>query len=374
MIMRTHQVGRASVLATALLSIACHTDSSVHQPTVPVRVGTVTRISAPIVVTANGVAEPLQTVAVQSQVGGILTQVVFHEGDEVVEGQILFRIDPRPFEAALRQAEAGLMRDVAQAQSARREAERYRALVARDYVTKSQADQADATAAALQATVQADSGAVENARLNLNYTTVRAPIGGRTGSLLVRQGNVVKPNAEALVVINQIHPILVRFPITQRDFLAIEQRQAHGALPVRVTTADSVPFAESGLLSFTDNAVDSLTATVTAKARFENASRKLWPGEYLQVTVQLEVQANVLAVPAAAIQSSQTGSFVYVIDSTSSARLRPIRVGRSVGDLTVIDSGLVVGERVVVDGQSRLVPGSKVDAREAGATAAKAGG
>ncbi|HEY5218409.1 MAG TPA: efflux RND transporter periplasmic adaptor subunit, partial [Gemmatimonadaceae bacterium] len=205
----------------------------------------------------------------------------------------------------------------------------------------------------------------------LAYTTIRAPIQGRTGSLLVRRGNLVKANGDPLVVINQIHPILVRFSVTQRDFLALEARAASGSVPVRVATADSLPFDEAGTLTFIDNAVDSLTGTVTAKARFENASRKLWPGEYVRVTTQLGVEQHAIAVPAAAIVSGQNGQYVYVIDNTDNARVRPVNTGRDIGTLTVIDSGLVAGERVVVDGQSRLVPGSKVDTKAASGQSSK---
>ncbi|MHB1861978.1 MAG: efflux RND transporter periplasmic adaptor subunit [Gemmatimonadaceae bacterium] len=361
------RASRGALLALPLMLLAaCGKPPADHPATVPVRVAQVQRISAPYIVLANGVVEPLQTVTVEAQVGGILDNVAFHEGDEVRAGQVLFQIDPRPFQATLRQAQAALARDAAQAENAQRDADRYRALVAKDYVTKSQADQATASAAALRATLQADSAAVETARLNLAYCTVRSPIDGRTGSLLVRRGNLVKANAQALVVINQLHPILVRFPVTQQQFLALEPRMAAGPVPVRVATADSVSLAESGTLSFIDNAVDSLTGTVTAKARFANTARALWPGEYVGVTVQLGTQADALAVPNSAVVSGQNGNYVFVVDSAQSARVRPIVAGRAVGDLTVIDSGLVAGETVVTDGQSRLVPGSKVDARPGG--------
>ena len=357
--------------ATALLLVplfaaaACGKPPAQRSLAVPVRVASVTRIAAPHTVTANGVVEPLQTVTVEAQVGGTLDAVQFQEGDEVRAGQVLFRLDPRPFQATLRQAEATLARDAAQADNAQRDAERYRALVAKDYVTKSQADQAEATARALKATLRADSASVETARLNLAYTTIRAPIDGRTGSLLVRRGNLVKASAQPLVVINQIHPILVRFSVTQPEFLALQRRAPHGGVPVRVTTADSVPVGEAGTLTFIDNAVDSLTGTVTAKARFDNAARTLWPGEFVRVAVQLDVQTNALAVPTTAVVSGQNGDYVFVIDSTESAQVRPVVAGRAVGAFTVVDSGLVVGERVVTDGQSRLIAGSKVDARPA---------
>lgn len=358
-----HSCTRATafLLAAATLAAGCAKPPAEHAETIPVRVAAVSRIAAPFTISANGVVEPLQTVTVEAQVGGILDAVSFHEGDEVRAGDVLFRLDARPFAAALRQAQAALARDAAQADNARRDAERYRALVAKDYVTKSQADQATATAHALNATLQADSAAVEQARLNLAYTTIRAPIAGRTGSLLVRRGNLVKPNAQPLVVINQIHPILVRFPITQSQFLALERRSSQGDVPVRVATADSLPVAEQGALTFIDNAVDSLTGTVTAKARFANDARTLWPGEFVRVTVQLGVQQDAVAVPSSAVVAGQDGQYVFVVDSTRTAHVRPVVADRSVGLLTVIDSGLTAGEQVVTDGQSRLVQGARVD-------------
>jgi multidrug efflux system membrane fusion protein len=318
-----------------------------------------------LTVSSNGVVEPAQTVDVQPQVGGTIQQVAFNEGDDVQQGQLLFKLDPRPFEAALRQAEATLARDEATAANAQREAERYRTLAEKDYVTKSQADQQASAAAASQATVQASRAAVENARINLEYTTVRAPIAGRTGRLLVRQGNLVRANSEALVVINTLHPVLIRFPILQRDFPAIQRRLAKGAIPVRVTTADSGRVAEAGFLAFLDNAVDSLTGTVVAKARFQNQANALWPGEYVRVTAELEVQPNAVAVPTRAVVAGQEGSYVYVVGNDRTAKVRPITVGRAVGELTTIEKGLEPGEQVVVDGQSRLIPNAKVDAKSA---------
>jgi multidrug efflux system membrane fusion protein len=345
------------------LLVGCTSKPPERTPTVPVQVASAVRVDAAAIVAANGVVEPLQTVAVEAQVGGILTEVSFQEGDDVREGQVLFRIDPRPFEAALRQAEATLARDRVQAENARREAERYKALVAKEYVTQSQAEQAQAQAAALVATTQADSAAVENARVNLGYTTIRAPIAGRTGSLLVRRGNLVKPNGGPLVVINKLQPILVRFPVNDREFLALRRRVSAGPVPVRVMTADSTTVAEPGVLSFLDNAVDSLTGTVAAKARFTNASRALWPGEYVRVAVQLDVHSGAIAVPTPAVLNGQEGTYVYVVDGDKNAHVRTVSVGQAVGGLTVIERGVAVGEQVVVDGQSRLVPGAKVDAK-----------
>jgi multidrug efflux system membrane fusion protein len=343
---------------------ACGRKAPERSPTIPVSVTPVVRIDAPALVASNGVVEPVQTVSVEAQVGGTLTEVSFQEGEEVTEGQVLFRIDPRPFQAALRQAEGMLARDKATALSSQRDAERYKALVAKDYVTQSQAEQAQAQASSIMATVQSDSAAVETARLNLEYTTIRAPIGGRTGSLLVKRGNLVKQNNGPLVVINQLQPIFVRFPVTARDFLALRRRAASGSVPVRVTASDSTVLPEQGSLSFLDNAVDSLTGTVTAKARFTNSSRALWPGEYVRVAVQLDVHSGAIAVPTTAVLNGQEGTYVYVVDSEKNAHVRTVSVGQAVGDLTVIEHGVEPGEHVVVDGQSRLVPGAKVDAKE----------
>jgi len=351
-------------LGALTLLAACTSKAPERSPSVPVAVAPAVRIDAPALLAANGVVEPVQTVAVEAQVGGTLTEVSFQEGDEVAEGQVLFRIDARPFQAALRQAQGALARDHAQALNAQRDAERYKALVAKDYVTQSQAEQAQAQATSMSATLQSDSAAVENARLNLEYTTIRAPIGGRTGSLLVRRGNLVKPSAGPLVVINELQPILVRFPVTGRDFLALRRRVASGPVPVRVTASDSTVLPEQGSLSFLDNAVDSLTGSVTAKARFTNSSRALWPGEYVRVSVQLDVRNGAIAVPTTAVLNGQEGTYVYVVDGEKNAHVRTVSVGQSVGDLTVIERGVEPGERVVVDGQSRLVPGAKVDAKE----------
>ena len=356
--------GKWIAVAAVAFVTACGGKQAEHTATVPVSVSPAVRIDAPAVVAANGVVEPLQTVAVEAQVGGTLTEASFQEGQEVSEGQILFRIDPRPFEAALRQAEAALARDRAQAQNAQRDAERYKALVAKDYVTQSQAEQAQAQAASMLATLQSDSASVENARVNLGYTTIRAPISGRTGSLLVRRGNLVKPNGGPLVVINQLQPILVRFPVTARDFLALRKRVATAPVPVRVTASDSTVLPEQGSLTFLDNAVDSLTGTVTAKARFNNSSRALWPGEYVRVAVQLDVRSGAIAVPTTAVMNGQEGTYVYVVDTDKNAHVRTVTPGQAVGDLTVIERGVQPGEQVVVDGQSRLVPGAKVDAKQ----------
>ena len=344
------------------VAAACSKSDPPRQPSVPVSVTTVKRTSVPYIVIANGVAEPMQTVAVEAQVNGILNRVTFAEGQPVQAGQILFEIDSRPYVAVLEQARAQLVRDEAQAANARRDAARYAALVKEGYVTGSQADQADATAASAAATVVADRANVSKAALDVANSTIRAPISGRTGSLLVRQGNLVKANSNPpLVVINQIQPILVRFAIPQSQLPDIQRYYRGGnALQVRATPSEGSGVPLMGTLAFIDNNVDSTTGTVLLKARFSNPEATLWPGQYTNVALQLYVDPNALTLPAPAIITGQQGTYVYIIDSAGGAKQQAVQVSRTVDSLSVIAGGLKEGQRVVVDGQSRLIPGSKV--------------
>jgi multidrug efflux system membrane fusion protein len=361
----TLRIGYA--LVGGFVLAACSKSAAPRQSKVPVSVTTVKRTIVPFIVTANGVAEPMQTAAVESQVTGILNRVTFAEGQAVQTGQILFQIDPRPYVAVLEQARGQLARDEAQSANARRDAARYAALVTQGYVTKSQADQAEATAASAAATVAADRATVSKAALDVANCTIRAPISGRTGSLLVRQGNLVKANSEPpLVVINQIQPILVRFSVPQSQFPDIQRYYRGGnALQVRATPSEGTGVPLMGTLAFVDNNVDSTTGTVLLKARFSNPDGSLWPGQYTNVALQLFVDPNALTLPSPAVMTGQQGTYVYTVDSTGSAKQRPVQVSRTVDSLTVIASGLKEGEQVVVDGQSRLVPGSKVSIKGA---------
>jgi multidrug efflux system membrane fusion protein len=218
-----------------------------------------------------------------------------------------------------------------------------------------------ATALAQAASVAADKALLQNAQVSLGYATIRAPIDGRTGALLVRQGNLVAPGSGPLVVINQLRPIEVRFPVLPQDFQLLGANGGRGGLPVSATSTDSGIVSDSGELTFLDNAVDSLTGTVTGRARFPNLSSHLWPGQLVLLTVQAGVQRHVIAVPSQAVQTGQQGTYVYVIDpQKKTAQTRNVSIGRSVGDLTIVTLGLVAGEQVVTDGQSRLNPGSHV--------------
>ena len=341
---------------------ACTKEPPPRQPKVPVSVTTVKSSTVPYVVTTNGVVEPMQTVAVQAQVTGILNRVTFSEGKDVQAGQVLFQIDARPYMATLQQARGQLARDEAQAANARREAARYAALVKQGYVTGSQADQAAATAASATALVDADRANVDRALVDVANCTIRAPISGRTGSLLVRQGNLVKANTlPPLVVINQIRPILVRFSVPQSQLPDIQRYFRGGnALQVTATPSEGTGVPLGGTLEFMDNNVDSTTGTVLLKAKFANSDGTLWPGQFVRVALELYVDANALTIPAPAVLTGQQGTFVYIVDAAGNAKQQPVVVTRTVDSLAVIGSGLQFGQRVIIDGQSRLVPGSKV--------------
>jgi membrane fusion protein, multidrug efflux system len=345
-----------------LLAAACSKSGPPKQPPVPVSVAFATRASIPYVINTNGVVEPMQTVAIEAQVNGILNSVSFAEGQDVQSGDVLFVIDSRPYVAALNQARGQLARDEAQAANARREAARYTALVAQGYVTRSQTDQAIATAASATATVDADRAMVQKAEVDVANCTIRAPISGKTGSLLVRRGNLVKANSQPpLVVINQIQPILVRFSIPQSQLPDIQKYYGTGnALLVRATPSEGSGATLDGELAFLDNNVDSTTGTVLLKAKFANPTRTLWPGQFVTVALQLYVDANALTVPAPAVMTGQQGTYVYTIDTALNARQQPVKVARTVDSVSIIASGLSAGERIIIDGQSRLVPGSKV--------------
>jgi membrane fusion protein, multidrug efflux system len=349
-------------LPASVLAPACSSRQEGGPARIPVSVARVERRAVPYEIQATGTVEPMRTVAVTSQVGGMLQRVRFAEGEEVGAGQVLFEIDPRPYAAALQQAAANLSRDVAQAENAVREAARYQALVKDKFVTEEDYQARQAAADALTATVRADSASLTVARLNLSYATIRAPITGRTGGLLLHEGNqVVASQATSLVTINQLRPILVRFAVTATDLPEV-QRHAGKVLRVEARPArDSTTFA--GELSFVDNHVDSSTGTVLLKGRFPNREGRLWPGEFVAVTLVLDVQADALVIPEQAVLNAQQGTFVFVVDPDGTAKQRPVTVRRRADSLAVIDGGLEPGMFVVTDGQLRLTPDARVEVR-----------
>ncbi len=344
-----------AAVVTAIAAASCKQAPPARKtPPTPVRVTTTSRIDAPVTVSASGVVEPMQTVSVTAQVSGTLQDVLFKEGDYVTKGQRLFRIDPRPLQALVDQARATLTKDQATAAAAARDDERFKSLANVGYVSRSAADSQHATALAAAATVQADQANLRAAEVNLGFTSITAPITGRTGALIVRRGNNVSPTSGPLVVINQINPVLVRFPVLEQDFAPMKAAVARSPLPVTAASSDSTQGVARGTLSFLDNNVDSLTGTVTGKASFPNSDRRLWPGQLVLLTVQLRVERGVLSVPTDAILTGQQGPYVFVVDSANTAHIRLVVPGLLVASRTVIQRGLTIGERVVVDGQSRL--------------------
>jgi multidrug efflux system membrane fusion protein len=350
----------------ALPLAACAEKDPPPPPPVPVTVATAERRAVPFELAATGTVEPLQTVVVQAQVGGILRRIAFREGQEVQRGQLLFELDARPYRAALQQAQAALARDSAQAANAAQEANRYGSLVEKQYVTQQQYEQVRTTAASTQANLAGSRAAVEEARLNLQYATIRAPITGRTGSLLIREGNLIRTNAsQPLVTINQIRPILVRFAIPAPNLPLLQEHRGKDIV-VRAEPAGGAP--SEGSLIFIDNAVDTATGTILLKGRFPNDDGSLWPGAFVNVRLQLYVEPDALVVPVSAVVAGQQGSFVFVIQKDSSAATRAVTVSRTAGDYAVVNGDIQAGDRVVTDGQLRLRQGSKVQIKAAADT------
>jgi membrane fusion protein, multidrug efflux system len=330
-------------------------------PAVPVAVGTVLRKAMPIDISVIGAAEPFSSVAIRAQTTGQLISVNFTEGDDVKAGQVLFTLDRRPLEAALQQAQANLDRDMAQAANAAQQAKRYDELAQRGIATREQVDTSRTAVTALNATVDADKAAVENANVQLQYATITAPISGRTGVLMVHEGNLVRANDQTpLVVINQVAPISVSFAIPEARLPELKKYMAAGALRVTANPPNDDDAPAVGRISFVDNSVDQTTGTIRVKGTFPNTDRRLWPGQYVNVIVTLTMDPDAVVVPSVAVQAGQQGSYVFVVNSEQKVDLRPVTVKRTSATETVIESGLKPGEIVVTDGHLRLVPGSRI--------------
>ena len=317
----------------------------------------------PVQLRAIGNVEPYSTVSVKSQVEGQLAQVHFAEGQRVKKDELLFTIDPRPFEAALRQAEATLARGVAEARNAEVDAKRRTQLLEQGFVSRDEYDQSQTRAVSSAAAVKADEAAVENARLQLQYCYIHSPIDGRVGQMLVHQGNVVKANDTLLAVINQVRPVYVSFFVPEHDLPEVRRRAAEGKLAVdALVTHEAAPVV--GELSFINNTVDMTTGTVLLKALFQNDDEALWPGQFVDVAVTLAVHRDAVLVPAEALQVGQQGQYVFVVAADNSAEVRQVVPGKRIGGEVVVTNGLTAGERVVTDGQIRLAPGLKVEIKD----------
>jgi multidrug efflux system membrane fusion protein len=387
--------GAVWALAASLLLAGCSDDATgkpsraAAPPAVPVTAADALEKSVPLQLTAVGNAMPYTSVAIKSQVSGQIVQVHFKEGQDVAKGELLFAIDPRPFEAALRQAEAALNqrraevlqavanleRDTAQLANARVQERRYRELVERELVAREQYDQFRTGLSTMESTVQADhaavanaqasaraaQAAVDNARLQLAYTAIRAPIDGRTGNVMVQVGNVVKGNDDTpMVVINQVQPIYVSFAIPEQHLGDVRTYRAAGSLRVEVRAPRKAETLATGALTFINNAVDQATAMIQLKATFANTNNALWPGQFVDVVLTL-TSRTAIVVPSQAIQAGQQGPFVFVVKADQTVESRPVVVGTRLGAETIVEQGLRGGELVVTDGQLRLVPGARVE-------------
>jgi membrane fusion protein, multidrug efflux system len=318
----------------------------------------------PIQVSAIGTVQSIASVIIKSRVDGQIADVHFEEGQDVKEGDLLFTLDNRAFQAQLAQAEAVLQRDRAQLERAQLELKRQTELAGRGVASAQKLEDAQMAEKVLQAAIRANEAAAENARINLSYTTIRSPITGRTGSVNLKRGNVVKSNdtttnAVPLVTITQLRPIYVSFTIPERHLADIRAADSE-RLPVVVTMPNAPDKPITGALTFVDNQVDAATGTIPLKATFANDDIRLWPGQFVNINLTLGVQAHAVVVPSATIQIGQNGPYVFVIKDDSTVELRLVRVDRTVGNRTVVASGLGAGERVVVDGQLRLNNGTRV--------------
>ena len=336
-------------------------------PAVPIAAAPAVRKDMPLEISVIGSVEAYSTVTVRAQITGELTAVKFEQGDDVQEGQELFTLDRRPLEAALLQAEATLERDSANAANAKAILERQEQLTQRGIVARETRDTARTQVAALEATLASDRAAVENAKVQLQYATIRAPISGRTGALMVTAGNLVRANDQTpLVTINQVTPVYVSFAFPEAMLADLRRYMARGTLHVEAKLAnDPAGASAAGRITFVDNAVDQTTGTIKLKGTFANQDRTLWPGQFANVNVRLTTEPDVIVVPSAAVQTGPDGSYVYVVKADQTVEMRPVTVARLAGTETVIKEGLAKGDSVVTDGHLRLVPGSRVTVRDA---------
>jgi multidrug efflux system membrane fusion protein len=344
-------------------------------PPAPVRVAVAEIAAVPVEMRAIGTVEPSASASIRPRVTGLVTRVAFEEGQSVAEGDVLFTLDRKPFEVALREAEANVARVSAEAANAEAEARRYAELAEAGVAARQEAEQRLAAAKAARAGVQAGQAAVAARRLDLEYTTIKAPIGGRSGAVLVREGNLVRANETELVVINRIEPVFVTFTIPEKQLRSLQEYMSRGDLPVSASPPEDPSAAgDRGTITFVDNAIDPTTGTVRVKGTFPNLDKRLWPGQYVQTLVTLATRADALVVPATAVQRGQAGPYVFVVGPDMIAHLRPVTPGdRAAGERVIVNSGLSAGEQVITDGHLRVVPGAKVSIVPTAAPGADAG-
>ena len=361
-------------LAAAITSgaVACQDGAAAPAASAPVPVTVAAAEARDVAVELRsvGTVESPRAIAIRPQVSGPIQSAHFHEGDEVKQGDLLFTIDPRPFEAALAQAEATLARDRAQAKGSAADLKRAEDLFAQGIMANDARDRATAAGDAAAASVMADEANVRNAKLQLDYCSIRSPIDGRTGSILIKAGNMVRAiDGGPLVMVNQMSPITVVFSVPESRFPQFRASARGRALEVLAFPKDSLREPAKGSLSFLDNEIDRATGTAKLKATFANTDRRLWPGQFVDARVTLEVNRGAIVVPAQAVQDGQGGRYVLVVTKAETAEVRKVQAGATRDDVTVIEKGLAVGEIVVVDGHVRVIPGGKVEARPVKSTA-----
>ena len=363
-------IGTAAAIGACAKSEAQPQQQAAAPAATPVTVGPVVRKSMPVEAKVVGTVEAYSTVSVRAQITGELTAVRFQQGDDVTAGQELFTLDRRPLEAALLQAQATLERDTAEAANAKAIVQRFEQLVERGIVAREQRDNARTSVARLEATLASDRAAVENAKVQLQYATIKAPISGRTGALMVNAGNLVRANDQTpLVTINQVAPIYVSFCVSRA--VAARSAPLHGArLAARRSDSGERRRSHRGRqVTFIDNAVDLSTGTIKVKGTFPNHDRQLWPGQFVNVVVRLATESAAIVVPTVAVQTGPDGSYVYLVKPDQTVELRPVTIARVAGDESMIRDGITAGDTVVTDGHLRLVPGSRISVK--GAEAAK---
>jgi multidrug efflux system membrane fusion protein len=366
--MRLLSIPACALLAACMLN-ACsdkggnaQANAKKTEPTVPVLTGRVVEKSMPLRLHAIGNVETVASVAVKARVDGQILAALVHDGQDLAKGDLLFQIDRKPYQSQLEQAQANFMHDQAQLEYLRGQEQRYQDLLKQNFVSKESYAQVAANFRAAQASVSADEAAVHHARINLGYTTIRSPINGRAGKVMLSAGNLVKANdTVAMVVINQLTPIYVSVSVPERYLNEIRARQKIS--PLRVDVELEKGKMISGKLAFVDNSVDTTTGTIKLRGIFTNADKQLWPGQFVESWVTLREEDKALVVPTQALQTGPNGQYVFVVKEDSSVDLRPVQVARTEGVETVIAGGLKPGETVVVDGASRILPGSRVSVK-----------
>ncbi len=365
--MKKTNLSRALIGAALLLVAACkpagNATAAVVAPPVPVQTAVAQQLDVPRLVESVGAIQALRTVSVKSQVDGMIAQVHFKEGDEVAAGALLVTLDRRPFENSVRIARADLANALAESQKAANDVTRYQRLDQQDAISKEQFAVLNTKGETTRALVQAKEAALANAELLLGYAEIRAPIAGCTGQIMLHEGALVKANdvGQSIVTLNQLAPIAAAFSVPESALSAIRAAMTEGSATVAVIDRAHGVARTDGKLSFVDNAVDPTTGTITLKAVFDNADHRLWPGQFVQVQTRIGVDRGAIVVPAAAVQTGQSGAMVYVVNAAQTVELRAVKILRSAGDRLLLAEGLREGETVVTDGHLRLLPGSRVE-------------